>query len=137
MVRGTEDICRDLISAGKIRAKDIPHMMRVLKALSDVCYEELFKGKPVVLPGFLGTLRIHKEFPKNPNTIRVHRKWLMEGHEYDANRRCYNPKTGGFVYSFRITGMDAEKIGIKIKMAGRFRKRLFDELYRKDLGNTL
>lgn len=137
MVRGAKDICRSLINAGQIKPKDVARIMRILNALSDICYEELFKGKPVVLPGHLGTLRIHKEFPKDPKRIPRHRKWVMKGHEYDVNRHCYNPKTGGLVYSFKVTGMDLEKLGASVKMAGRFRKRLFDELYHKDLANTL
>lgn len=129
--------CISLKEAGLIRAKDIPKIFKMLRALSDICYEELFKGKPVVMPGFLGTLRIYKELPKDPQRIGFHHKHFMPGHEFDANRRYYNPKTGGYIYSFRITGMDCEKIGIKVRMAQKFRLRLFDELYNKDLANTL
>jgi hypothetical protein len=134
---GAKSISQGLAKCGLIKPSDVPKIMKMLRALSDICYEELFKGKTVKLPGYLGILRIYREMPKIPHFLPNHRKRFMPGHEYDINKKAYNPKTGGYVYSFRVTGKDFEDLQIKIRMGERFRKRLFDELYHKDFGNII
>ena len=123
--------------SGVITTKEGARIMTMLRVMSDIFFERIF-NVTITLPANIGTIYIHRELPKNPmRKLPFHRKHLMPGHEYDVNKRAYNPKTGGYVYSFRIRGDKAERRHLNIKMDSKFRKKLFNELYYGDLANTI
>ena len=136
MVSAT-NICTGLKHAGLIRNFESKMIMRMIRELNNICYEELFKGKCVPLPNGMGVLKITKEMQLYPSRIPRFKKHLMPGYEYSINKRAHNPKTGGYVYRFSLVGRDVQRAHICIRMASKYRKRLFKELFYGDFANVI
>lgn len=95
----------------------------------------LFMGVSWWLPGGFGRIKIVKKTYDTPHKIPFFKKHLKNK---DAiNRRVYNPKTPGLVFTIEMESEFLKKHKCRFKAAKSIRRELFDKLYNDNFANEI